>query len=115
MDSMALRMQTERWQVAPPPADQPPPVSLADRLELATATLREAIHNQELTSLLIGAQRLYNLARAHRFGPLAWHAAALAAMCVERPNDTRRMAELMAGLELALGAALMRLDPAGGA
>jgi hypothetical protein len=114
MDNMELRQRTERWQVLAPPAEQRAPAPLAEQLELATAIMREAIRNQELTGLLIGAQRLFNLARAHRFGPLAWHAAAVAAMCSERPEDTKRMAELMAGLELALGAAFIRIDPAGG-
>lgn len=45
MDNMALRIRTERWQVQPPPADQPAPAPLARQLELATAIMREAIRN----------------------------------------------------------------------
>lgn len=71
----------------------------ASTLERAIGTLHEAILNQELTSMLIAAQRLYKLARAERNGPMAWHAAALAALCSECPDDTTRMSELLAGIE----------------
>jgi len=79
---------------------RPPP--FATTLRRAAGTLREAILNQELTSMLIAAQRLYVLARAHHHGPMAWHAAAFAALCSEQPDDTTRMSELMAGIELTL-------------
>ena len=81
-----------------------PPRPLPMTLERAVGTLREAILNQELTSMLIAARRLYALAHAQRLGPLAWHAAAFAALCSEQPGDTTRMSELMAGIELMLEA-----------
>ena len=80
------------------------PAPFATTLERAAATLHEAILNQELTSMLIAAQRLYNLARAHRHGPMAWHAAAIAALCSEQPDDTARLSQLMAGIESTLEA-----------
>lgn len=112
---MVSSLKPELWQVLPPRPHEPMTLPLAQQLELATGSFREAIRNQELTALLIAAQRLCALARANRFGPLAWHAAAVAAMCSERPDDTERLAELAAGLELALGAAFIRLGSGGGA
>ena len=80
------------------------PSPFATTLERAADTLREAILNQELTSMLIAAQRLYNLARAQRNGPVAWHAAAFAALCSEHPDNATRLSELMAGIESTLEA-----------
>jgi len=91
---MAMRLAREGSRPAPLPT----------MLERAAGTLHEAILNQELTSMQISAQRLANLARAHRCGSIAGHAAAFAALCRDRPHDTTRMSELEAEIELAMGA-----------
>lgn len=95
-------------------APAPVPAPRDDGAELCrlAAALHEAVLNQELIGMRIAARRLCAFARVHRLGPVAWHAAAIEALLIERHDALPRLAQLFEGLELAVEQALAhRFDP----
>lgn len=85
---------------------RPQPTSVGHGLCRAVATLHEAVLNQELTSMQIASHRLRDYALRHGLGPVAWHARAIATLCTEAPNDLRRLAELIEGLDFSIERAI---------